>query len=195
MPRRRPPTPDQQQSPRSEKATPWLVFAAMIICLAVLEATRVGLGHPAGWLDQAAGRGNAVPHFAGASSTSIDRDLVRIVPFERVATPAPREATASSQSNSGTAVAPASEPDVTGAAVQPTQPAPSILNTSAQVRIQPTRSPSRSEPLRVYVAGDSAAEPLGYTRPRVSTLHSPYAVVRVHGRVEVNVVEPSADQR
>lgn len=168
MPRRRFRTPDQQPRPRSENATPWLVFAAMIICLAVLEATRAGFGHPAGWLDQAAGRGNAVPQFARSSPAHIDRHLVRIVPLERTARGVSIEAAETSDISNTVAKMPSGDSDSAPAVVQDAQPTPAILNTSAMVRSQPARVVSRTAPLRVYVAGDSAAEPLGYEFQRLS---------------------------
>jgi hypothetical protein len=63
---------------------------------------------------------------------------------------------------------PHDETETTPASVRPAQQTPAVFNASAPVRTDATRTVTRASPLRVYVAGDSAAEPLGYELQRLS---------------------------
>ncbi|MGD9894759.1 MAG: DUF459 domain-containing protein, partial [Dehalococcoidia bacterium] len=69
------------------------------------------------------------------------------------------------------------------------QRTPAVFNASAAVRQNGARIPTRAAPLRVYVAGDSAAEPLGYEIQRLSTEDGRIAAV-VDFRVSSGLANP-----
>jgi hypothetical protein len=168
VPYPRSPMPDQTPPAGADAATPWLVFAAMIICLAVLAAARVGLGHPAGWLERAAGRGDMVPHFAPAMSAPASGRAVRIVSLATAAAPESGSTAAAAQPVEALSADPSIAAGMGPGTDRSAGQAPAALHASAQGRTLPARTVSRAAPLRVYVAGDSAAEPLGYELQRLS---------------------------
>jgi hypothetical protein len=145
-----------------------MVFAALIICLAVLEATRAGFGYPAGWLERVAGRNDTAPRFAQTSpSVDYGRPL-RIISLATSVPATPAGTVAGNPSGDAPTTVSPDRGDEDPAPERPAAQAPVALNTSALGRVEPTRTVSRSAPLRVYVAGDSAAEPLGYEVQRLS---------------------------
>ncbi|MGH2585450.1 MAG: hypothetical protein ACRDJE_11100, partial [Dehalococcoidia bacterium] len=157
--------------PRATGASvPWMVFLSLIVCLAVAVGVQTSLGHPAGWLDQVAGRHDAVPTFASDAEPAADGRPVRIVPLAPDDPSAPPRA-ATPQEPSGTADGNAEAPSGTEAPAVEASPAPPAAAGAAAAEQTPaapnarapeptpaTRAVTRGAPLRVYVAGDSSAE-------------------------------------
>jgi hypothetical protein len=167
-----------------------LVFAAMIVCLAVLEATSAGLGHPAGWLERATGQSDTVPRFAQTTTAPTSGRPVRIVSLADEAQPAPTDTVAPRSLGETPSVASQAEVDSAPESDRPAPQSPAVFDASAPVRIHATSTATRSAPLRVYVAGDSAAEPLGYEIQRLSAREGQIAAI-VDFKVSSGLANPS----